>query len=341
MEKALIAMSGGVDSSVAAFLMQQKGYVCIGATMNLLGEDTEINDALKIAEKLNMPFHTVDLSREFKKEIIGYFIESYEAGETPNPCLKCNKYFKFGKMQDIAKELGCSKVATGHYAIIEKSGNRYLLKKAADPLKDQSYFLYSLTQEQLAFSEFPLGEITKEEAREIAVLQGFINAKRKDSQDICFVPDGDYISVIENVTGKKYPEGDFIDEKGNVLGKHKGIIRYTVGQRKGLGLALPQPMYVKEKNVHENKVILCKNEELFEKELIARDFNWIAFDKPEENIRAKAKIRCRHKEADATLIPLDDGKVKVVFDEPQRAIAKGQAVVAYDGDIVIGGGIII
>ena len=341
MEKALIAMSGGVDSSVAAFLMQQKGYECIGTTMNLLGEETDITDAKKIAEKLNIPFYTVDLSKEFKKEIIDYFIESYEAGETPNPCLKCNKYFKFGKMQEVAKELGCTKVATGHYAIIEKKGDRFLLKKAADPLKDQSYFLYSLSQEQLAFSEFPLGEITKEEAREIAVLQGFVNAKRKDSQDICFVPDGDYISVIENVSGKKYPEGDFVDEKGNVLGKHKGIIRYTVGQRKGLGLALPQPMYVKEKNVNENKVILCKNEELFEKELIARDFNWIAYENPGKPVRAKAKIRCRHKEADSTITPLENGNVKVIFDEPQRAIAKGQAVVVYDGDIVIGGGIIV
>ncbi len=343
MKKALIAMSGGVDSSVTALLMQQKGYECVGGTMVLFEkeENTDVSDAKAVAERLGMEHFAVDFSEEFREKVMNTFVDSYEKGETPNPCLECNRYLKFGKMIEFAKELGCEKIATGHYARIEKRGERYLLKKAVDPLKDQSYFLYSLNQEQLAFAEFPLGEMTKEKAREIAVENGFVNAKRADSQDICFVPDGEYVSVIETLSGKTYPEGDFVDMDGKVLGTHKGIIRYTVGQRKGLGLALPQPMYVKEKNIEENKVILSLDEELFEKELVAENFNWIAIECPQKPVRVTAKIRCRHKEAPAVAEVLEDGKVKVTFDEPQRAIAKGQAVVLYDGDTVVGGGKIL
>jgi len=343
MKKVLVAMSGGVDSAVTALLMKQKGYECIGATMILFEkkENTDVADAKSVADRVGIEHYSVDLSEEFKKKVMDTFVESYEKGETPNPCLECNRYLKFGALIDYAKSLGCEKLATGHYARVEKTGERYQLKKAKDSLKDQSYFLYSLTQEQLAFSEFPLGAMTKEQAREIASENGFVNAKRADSQDICFVPDGEYVSVIEHLSGKTYPEGDFVDMTGRVLGRHKGIIRYTVGQRKGLGLALPQPMYVKEKNAEENTVVLSLNEELFGKELIAEDFNWIAFESPKEPIKITAKIRCRHKEASAVAEVLPDGKVKVIFDEPQRAIAKGQAVVLYDGDIVVGGGKII
>lgn len=342
MKKALIAMSGGVDSSVTALIMQQKGYECIGATMKLFEkkENKDVSDAEKVAEKLGMKHFAVDFSKEFKKWVTDSFVKSYENGETPNPCVECNRYLKFGALIEYAKSLECEKIATGHYAVIEKNGDRYILKKAADPQKDQSYFLYSLTQQQLAFAEFPLGAMTKNEAREIAAQNGLVTARKSDSQDICFVPDGEYASVIEKLSGKHYPEGDFIDVNGKKLGTHKGIIRYTVGQRKGLGLALPQPMYVKEKRTAENTVVLSTNELLFERELIADDFNWI-YIKPEKPMRVCAKIRCRHKEAPATAEVLADGKVRVTFDEPQRAVAKGQAVVLYDGDSVVGGGKII
>ena len=343
MKKVLVAMSGGVDSAVCALLMKQIGFECMGATMELFKKEdsTDVSDAKAVAEKLEIPHYVIDFSKEFKQEAMDSFVQAYENGETPNPCLVCNKKLKFGALADYAKSLGCDGIATGHYAKIEKSGEKFILKKAADPLKDQSYFLYSLTQQQLAFSHFPLGEMTKEQVREIALENGFMNAKRADSQDICFVPDGDYVKVIEGLSGKDYPEGDFIDVCGKVLGRHKGIIRYTVGQRKGLGLALPQPMYVKEKRAEENCVVLSLNEELFSTRLYAIDFNWISGESPTEPIRAKARVRYRHVEQEATITPLKDGRVQVVFDEPVRAITKGQAVVIYDGDIVLGGGTIL
>ncbi len=341
MKKALIALSGGVDSSVAALIMKNKGYECIGVTMKLLDSDESIHDAEAIAKKLDIEFMVADFREDFKKIVIDYFIKSYENGETPNPCIICNKYLKFGKMLSLAKELGCEKLVTGHYATISSENGRFYLKKSTNILKDQSYFLYSLSQEQLSMVEFPLGNMSKENVRKIAEENGFINANKGDSQDICFVPDGNYVSVIEKITKRNYPEGNFVDINGNILGIHKGIIKYTIGQRKGLGLALPEPMYVKEKDILENKVILSNNDALFEKELIVYNFNWISAENPECEIRAKARIRCRHKEADALLIPEKDGKVRVIFDEPQRAIAKGQALVAYYDDIVLGGGIIL
>ena len=225
--------------------------------------------------------------------------------------------------------------------MIEQKDGRYLLKKAADKSKDQSYVLYSLSQDQLSHTLFPLGEMTKNEARVIAEKNGFINANKRDSQDICFVPDGDYAKVIESHTGRTYPEGNFVDANGKILGKHKGIIRYTIGQRKGLGLALPEPMYVREKRLDKNEVVLCRNEELFSKELLAGDFNWIMFDNPPKEVRVKARIRYNQTEQSATAFVQDNGTVKIVFDKPQRAIAKGQAVVLYDGDYVVGGGSII
>ncbi|MBQ8549751.1 MAG: tRNA 2-thiouridine(34) synthase MnmA [Clostridia bacterium] len=352
MSKALIAMSGGVDSSVAAFMCVERGLDCTGATMKLYDKENnvcsengcctedDIADARAVATRLDMPFHVFNFTDDFDTEVIARFIDAYEKGATPNPCVDCNRYIKFERFFRKMQELNFDYIVTGHYARIEKSGERYLLKKAVDASKDQSYVLYSLTQEQLSHTLFPLGELKKEETRLIAEEKGFINAKKRDSQDICFVPDGDYAAFIEGYTGKKYPCGDFVDKCGNKLGSHCGIIRYTIGQRKGLGLALPAPMYVCEKDIVNNKVILCSNEELFSTTLTASNFNWIAFDSPPKSFKADAKIRYNQAAQPATVTANDDGTVTVTFDTPQRAIAKGQAVVLYDGDTVIGGGTI-
>lgn len=349
MKKAIIAMSGGVDSSVAAHLTIEKGYECIGATMKLYTgreestccSEKDIEDAKTISNRLGMEHFVYNFTDDFDEKVIKKFINAYEIGATPNPCIECNRYLKFEKLMEKMYELSYDYVVTGHYARIEKCGDRYLLKKALDETKDQSYVLYSLSQDQLSHTLFPLGELKKEDARKIAEENGFINAKKKDSQDICFVPDGDYARFIEEYSGKSYPDGDFVDQEGNVLGRHKGIIRYTVGQRKGLGLSLPAPMYVMKKDTEKNQVVLCSNEELFSSTLYAENFNWIAYDNPTEKIRVKAKIRYNQKEEDATVTPLDGGRVFVEFDKPQRAVAKGQAVVLYDGDTVVGGGTII
>lgn len=353
--KALIAMSGGVDSSVAAYLTKEKGYECIGATMRLYdGAEPEtsngkeccsiddVMDAKKVAASMGMDHYTLNFSEKFEEQVIAKFIDCYEKGITPNPCIYCNRYLKFETLYKRSLELGCDYVVTGHYAIIEKdaSTGRYVLKKAKDLTKDQSYVLYSLTQDQLAHAMFPLGGITKKEAREIAEKNGFVNAKKSESQDICFVPDGDYASFIENYTNKTYESGDFIDTSNNVLGTHKGIIRYTIGQRKGLGLALNEPMYVKEVNVDDNTVMLARDEELFSSVLYANDLNFIKVADITEPIRVNAKIRYRHTEAPATVTKVAEDVIKVEFDEPQRAITKGQAVVLYDGDTVVAGGTI-
>ena len=353
--RALVAMSGGVDSSVAAMLTRDLGYDCIGVTMKLYDNADagiqngktccsadDVTDARNVCTRLGIPYYVFNFKADFKEKVIERFICAYECGATPNPCIDCNRFLKFDRLYKRAAELDCDCIVTGHYARVEKDGGRYLLKKAAYAPKDQSYVLYSLTQEQLAHTLFPLGEAkSKDEVRSIAEENGFVNAKKHDSQDICFVPDGDYARVIEINTGKKYPEGNFVTKDGKILGRHKGIIRYTIGQRKGLGLALPHPMYVCEKRTDTNEVVLCTDGELFSRELIADDFNWIAFERPDEPFRAKAKIRYSQSEQPSTVTPLDGGKVKVVFDEPQRAIAKGQAVVLYDGDTVVGGGTII
>ena len=346
-------MSGGVDSSVAALLMKENGYDCIGATMRLFDnkdaglstdkaccslEDTE--DARSVAAGLGIPYYVFNFTDDFRVEVIDRFITAYENGLTPNPCIDCNQTMKFGKLYQRAVMLECDCVVTGHYARIEKERGRYLLKKAVDDTKDQSYVLYFMTQEQLAHTQFPLGNMRKAEIRAIAEKHGFVNARKHESQDICFVPDGDYARIIEMHTGRSYPRGNFIDCDGNILGKHKGIIRYTIGQRKGLGLSLKEPMYVCEKSITDNTVTLGSNKDVLSKGLEATNFNWIAYDEPPEKIRVRAKVRYRQPEQWATAEPTGAGTVRVVFDEPQRAIAKGQAVVLYDGDIVVGGGII-
>ena len=354
-KKAMIAMSGGVDSSVAAYLMKEAGYECIGATMKLFqNEDvgiprehsccslSDVEDARSVAYALGMKYYVFNFSDRFEEEVIDKFVRIYENGGTPNPCIDCNRYLKFEKLMDRANELSYDYVVTGHYARIDYDENtgRYLLKKAVDDTKDQSYVLYSMTQEQLARTLFPLGEMRKSAAREIAEEQGFINARKHDSQDICFVQNGSYGEFIEQHTGKNYPAGDFVNTKGEVLGKHKGIIHYTIGQRKGLGLSFSEPMYVVAINPKDNTVTLGTNEELFTKDLLANDINLISVDKIEKPMRVKAKVRYRQQEQWATATQIDQDTLKVEFDEPQRAITAGQAVVLYDGDVVVGGGTI-
>lgn len=352
-KKALIAMSGGVDSSVAAKIINDASFECIGCTMKLydnddtvLGKDNtccsldDVEDARQVAANLKMPYYVFNFKDGFKEHVIDSFVKAYESGKTPNPCILCNRYMKFEKLYQRARELGCYYVVTGHYARIEYDGNRYLLKKAIDKSKDQSYVLYSMTQEQLKHTLFPLGELEKTKVREIATKNGFVNSNKPDSQDICFVPDGDYASFLERYTGKKYEEGHFVDCAGNVLGTHKGIVRYTVGQRKGLGISYNEPIYVKDIDVEKNTVVLARDSELYSDRLIANDINLISVDKIDRPMEVTAKIRYRHTEAKATVTQISEDEIEVVFNEPQRAITKGQAVVLYKGDIVVGGGTI-
>lgn len=346
-KKVMVGMSGGVDSAISALLLKKEGYEVTGVNCRFFchSEQSALNDtedARAVADKLGIPFQVMDFTEEFKERVIGNFISVYESGATPNPCIVCNRYLKFGSLMTEAQKQGFDYIATGHYArcgFDEKSG-RYYLKKGADASKDQSYVLYCLTQAQLARTLFPLGEITKEKARELALSENLVNARKKDSQDICFIPDGDYGSFIENWSGKTYPVGNFVDTKGKVLGKHKGIIRYTVGQRRGLGLALPAPMYVKEKDMERGEVVLCSNEELFTRHLEATDINLIALDKIDSPIRVRARTRYSHKEQWARVWQTDENTLHAEFEEPVRAVTAGQSLVLYDGDFVVGGGII-
>ena len=351
-KKALIAMSGGVDSSVAAFLLKQAGYDCIGVTMKLFqmrisGKAKtccsldDVEDARGVARRLGIPYYVFNFSEDFKTQVIGRFISAYENGATPNPCIDCNRYLKFGCLFQRARELGCDTIATGHYARIEMQDGRYILKKALDRSKDQSYVLYSLTQEQLAHVRFPLGGLSKVEVRSIAEAQGFYNAEKPDSQDICFVPDGNYTAFLERYTGKLYSSGDVLDLSGQVIGQHQGAVRYTIGQRKGLGLALNKLVYVCRKDMAANTVTVGPDQALYTQELWADDVNWISVDRLSAPMRVCAKIRYRQAEQPATAYPDADGKIRLFFDKPQRAVTAGQAVVLYDGDMVVGGGAIL
>ncbi len=350
-KKALIAMSGGVDSSVTAARMVEAGYTCVGATMRLhsygtpgvCGSSSDAEDAAAVAAALGMPHRVYDFSAAFSAEVIDRFTTAYERGETPNPCIECNRYLKFAGLYQKAREEGCDVIATGHYAraVYDESTGHYKLKKAKNVAKDQTYVLYFLTQEQLRHTCFPLGELdSKEQVRQVAEQYGFANARKRDSQDICFVPDGKYADFIRRRTGREYPAGDFVDTEGRVLGQHKGLIGYTIGQRKGLGLALPAPLYVCRKCVEDNTVVLAPETALYSTTLLAENMNWISGTVPAAPLRVTAKTRYSAKEAPATVTPLPGDRAEVLFDEPQRAITCGQAVVLYDGDEVIGGGTI-
>ncbi|MBR4726274.1 MAG: tRNA 2-thiouridine(34) synthase MnmA [Clostridia bacterium] len=346
--KALIAMSGGVDSAVAAMLMQERGWDCIGCTMRLYDAPSveggrtccsldDVEDARSVANRLGIPFYAFNYKEDFRKAVIDPFIRAYQAGRTPNPCIDCNREMKFSRLHLRAQELGCDAVVTGHYARVEADGDRFLLKKALDPEKDQSYVLYALTQEQLARTVFPLGTLTKPEVRAIAAQHGFRNAQKPDSQDICFVPDGDYARVIEQYTGESAVPGDYLSPQGDVLGRHRGIIHYTIGQRKGLGVAFGRPKFVCGIDPARNAVILGDAEDLFQTQAVVREFHWISGEAPAAPIRCKAKIRYRQTETACTVTPAGGG-IRIEFDQPQRAITPGQAAVLYDGEIVLGGG---
>ena len=353
---ALIAMSGGVDSSVAALKTLQDGFRCEGTTMRLYHwdgryrkkvrtccSDRDMNDASEVAVHLDIPYSVTDYEADFRDAVIDKFVRIYEQGGTPNPCIDCNRVLKFEKLLELAHSKGLYYIVTGHYARIEYSEerDRFLLKKAIDSTKDQSYVLYMLTQEQLAHTLFPLGSLTKSEVRKIAAAEGFVNSDKSDSQDICFIPDGDYVGFMERYTGKSYPEGDFIDTDGNVIGRHKGAVHYTIGQRKGLGVAFGEPRYVCAKSMEDNTVTLSSENKVYKNALIADELNFISIEKLDKPMKISAKTRYRQKEAPATIYPESPDKVRVVFDEPQRAITPGQAVVFYDGDIVVGGGNIV
>lgn len=355
-DKVMLAMSGGVDSSVALLLLKEK-YDLIGVTLKLFSDDeidnkneksrtccslADVMDAKSVAAKCDVNHYTFNFKDKFKDEVIDRFVESYKKGQTPNPCINCNRYIKFSEMLMRAEMLECKYLATGHYARIDKdeANKRFLLKKAIDETKDQSYVLYHLTQEQLSKTLFPMGEIRKTKARLLAEKSDFINSQKPDSQDICFVPDGNYIEFIERYTGNKAKAGDFIDTKGNVIGKHNGISHYTIGQRKGLGTAFGKPMFVVDINTELNSVILGEEHELYQKSLIANDLNFISIDKLTQPLKVKGKIRYKQEEQPCTIIPNEDGTITAMFEEPQRAITPGQAVVFYDGDVVVCGGTI-
>ena len=355
-KKAIVAMSGGVDSSVAALLVRDAGYEAMGATLRLYdNEDAglprertccsldDVNDARRVAARLGIPFVVFNFKEDFRRQVMDRFAAAYLRGETPNPCIDCNRFIKFGKLMGRARELGFSHVATGHYARVgyDAGAGRWLLKKGLDPDKDQSYVLYSLTQTELAMLLLPLGGLTKGEVRRLAEAAGFSNAHKRESQDICFVPDGDYAAFIQRHTGAAFPEGDFVGTAGQVYGRHRGIARYTVGQRKGLGLSFPQPMYVRQVDPAKNQVVLGRREELFSQELTAGDLNLIAVESVPAPLRVAAKIRYRQAERPATVEQTAPDRLRVLFDEPQRAVTPGQALVLYDGDTVIGGGTIL
>jgi tRNA-specific 2-thiouridylase len=366
--KIAVAMSGGVDSSAAAALLLAEGHELVGFTMQLwnqrrglnVDEDGEplpsrccslddVYDARRVAGELGFPFYVLNLERDFEREVVEPFVKSYLGGETPIPCVACNSRLKFASLDRLARSLGCDKVATGHYARIvhDEAANRHRLLRGLDRRKDQTYFLWELTQEQLSRALFPLGSMTKDEAREAARAHNLGVASKKESQEICFVPDGDYAGFIdryleaEGRQDERPPRGEIVDTAGRVVGEHEGVHRYTVGQRRGIGVSRPLPLYVVRVEPEANRVVVGESDELLSSQFEAAGVNWVAFDQPAEPVRARVRVRYRHEEAPATVMPLASGRVRVRFDEPQRAVTPGQATVFYRGDEVLGGGWIV
>ena len=353
--RAMIAMSGGVDSSVAALLMKRAGYDCAGVTMRLYRSpgmeqgstksccsDADEEDAAYVCWQLGIPFESLCCTKEFEKAVIGNFIREYETGRTPNPCIVCNRCLKFDRLLEFARERGFDCLVTGHYARITggAGSGRWQLRKARDESKDQSYVLYMLSQEQLAHLRFPLGDLSKAEVRAIAEGAGLVTASKHESQDICFIPDGDYGAFLQRWTGRRDPEGEILDPDGRVIGRHRGAVRYTIGQRRGLGVAAEHPLYVMAKDMEKHTVTVGPESALYSRELTAEDFNWLSIPEPDRPIRVTARTRYRQKENAAAVWPLEGSRVRLVFDRPQRAVTPGQALVLYDGDLVLGGGTI-
>ncbi len=356
MARVVVGMSGGVDSSVAAYLLQQAGYEVIGVTMQIWQEEenrlqeenggccglSAVEDARRTAALLGIPYYVMNFRKEFKEAVIDYFVDEYRQGRTPNPCIACNRYVKWESLYGRARQIGADYIATGHYSrIVKLPNNRFTLRVSATDAKDQTYALYNLTQEQLAHTLMPVGDYSKESIRETAKKIGLSVADKPDSMEICFVPDGDYAGFIEEYTGTVFAPGNFVNTAGEVLGTHRGIIHYTVGQRKGLGIAFGTPMFVKELRPKTNEVVLASNEELFSDVLYADRLNFMSVEKLTGTMRVKAKIRYSHKGAEADISMAGEEMVCCRFLEPQRAITPGQAVVFYDGDLVVGGGTII
>ncbi len=366
--KIAVAMSGGVDSSAAAAILREQGHELVGFTMQLWNQRRGISvdengeslpsrccslddvyDARRVAEELGFPFYVLNLEKEFEHDVVQPFVNSYLNGETPIPCVACNSRLKFASLDKLAVSLGCEKVATGHYARVEfdETTNRYRLLRGRDPQKDQSYFLWELTQNQLSRALFPLGELSKNDARQAARDNQLAVAEKKESQEICFVPDGDYAGFIDRYLAAEQQiarvpgGGEIVSTNGEVLGRHTGIHRYTIGQRRGIGVAQSRPLYVLSIDAEKDRVVVGYDDELLSTELTAAGVNWIAFDKPVEAVRAEVRVRYRHTAAPARITPLDDHRARVEFDEPQRAITPGQATVFYRGDEVVGGGWIV
>lgn len=355
-KKVAIGMSGGVDSSVAAYLLKEQGYDVIGVTMQIWQDEdplamaenggccglSAVDDARRVADMLGIPYYVLNFKKEFKQNVIDYFMDEYMHARTPNPCIACNRYVKWEALLQRAMELGCDYIATGHYArVCQLSNGRYALRKSATVRKDQTYALYNLTQDQLSKTLMPVGEYEKDEIRQIAKDIGLSVADKKDSQEICFIPDNDYASYIKKETGKSFPVGNFVDLNGKVLGQHKGIIHYTVGQRKGLGLSLGAPAFVLEIRPETNEVVIGTNEDTFHDTLIANQVNAMSVASFDEEMKVTAKIRYSHQGAPCTIKMTGKDIISCRFDEPVRAITPGQAVVFYDNDIVVGGATIM
>jgi tRNA-specific 2-thiouridylase len=363
--KLAVAMSGGVDSSAAAAILKEQGHELVGFTMQLWNQRRGISvdengdplpsrccslddvyDARRVAEELGFPFYVLNLEREFERDVVQPFVQSYLDGETPIPCVSCNSRLKFASLDQLAASLGCDKVATGHYARVEydEAADRYRLFRGRNLEKDQSYFLWELTQDQLSRAMFPLGEMSKPEVREVAREHALAVAEKSESQEICFVPDGNYAGFIdryleaEEATERLPGAGEIVDAGGSVVGHHDGIHRYTVGQRRGIGIAGPQPLYVINIDAARNQIMVGEQNDLLSWEFTAAAVNWVAFDQPENPVRAEVRVRYRHQPAEATITPIENHRVRVVFDEPQRAITPGQATVFYRVDEVVGGG---